>query len=62
MARSDASLPLIHRSAWKVNSANFGFKGFRELRTDGFSEIRWQTRAELLRLSPAQGGDRKPAG
>jgi hypothetical protein len=31
MARSDASLPLIHRSAWKAYSANFAQTAFSEV-------------------------------
>jgi hypothetical protein len=30
------SLASIHRSAWKGNSANFGFRGFSEVRCDFF--------------------------
>jgi hypothetical protein len=30
--------PLIHRSAWKVNSANFALTAFSESRFDGLKE------------------------
>ena len=31
MARSDASLPLIHPSAWKKNSPKFAYTAFSEV-------------------------------